>query len=216
MVFWISIVLAATVLLPALLSLFRYRHVSSNNRWLLVLVWLGAVNEVTSLLTALILKSNAGTSNMYLLLETMVLLILFYRWAAISKKAAICLAFITTGLWCLDNFLFSNIQSFYGFYPLLYSMVMICLAVKLLLRNAAAELYNVFTNGRYVAGGALILYFAMKALTESFFVFDDGLSIQLQTNLVFITLITNAVTNILYVHAILCFSRKEEYLLEYS
>jgi hypothetical protein len=212
MIFWISIVLAATIILPAVAGIFRFRHIPVNDRWLVVFVWCGAVNEVTSLLTAFVFNSNAGTSNVYIIIETGVLLLLFYNWCTINIKSAAMMFITLSLLWATDNFYFGSLQSFYGFYPLLYSLVMILLSMKLMLRTAAAEAGNVFTNGRYITGGVFMLYFAIKALTESFFVFDDGLSQELQTKLVFITLVTNALTNIIYVHAILCFRRRTGYL----
>lgn len=214
--FWIATALAATIMLPAIIGVFRYHYIKGNNRWLILLVWMGAVNEFASLLTAFVFKTNAGTSNIYILLETFMLLVLFHRWNAIQRTTAWCTAVVLFTLWYADNFCFSSLHSFYGFYPVLYALIMVFLSVKLMLRTAAAETHNVFTNGRYIASAAFVLYFSMKALAESFFVFDDGLSLELQTRLIMITLITNAISNILYIHALLCFHRKTGYSLEYS
>jgi len=88
-------------------------------------------------------------------------------------------------------------------------------AIRQVTSALAFESGNIFYNGRCIASTAFLLYYSIKAITDSFYVFDLSISTDLELKLLVVSAVSNAFCNILYVYAIVCLKQKEKFTLAY-
>jgi hypothetical protein len=176
----------------------------------------GVLNELTSLATVYTAGTNAVTFNFYILAESILLVLMFYRWDIRARRSKAIITGSTLVLvWLTDNVYNANIQNFYGAFGLYCSLVMMYYSIRYISRCIAFDNGNLLHNGRCMIGISLLLYFSIKIITDTFFIMDLGISMKLEADILLIVSIINVITNIIYFYAILCLKQKTEFTLEY-
>jgi len=212
----LSVIMAFSILLPAFTGLYRYKYLQPDDRLFVMILCLGCLNELVSLATVYSTGTNAVTFNFYILAESILLVVMFYRWSIrLNRRKTIFEGSTLLVVWIIDNVYNGNIQNFYGAFGLYCSLVIMYYAIRYISRCIAFDNGNLLHNGRCMIGISLLLYFSIKIITDTFFIMDIGISMELEADILFIVSIINVVTNILYFYAILCLKRKTAFTLEY-
>lgn len=203
-----------SILIAAILGLVRYRRIYSLYRPFLFFIWLGAVNELLSMLLAYTLHTNMPTGNIYIFLEYIFLLYLFYCWnRKLSAGWYYLLTFCGLVVWCVDNLLLHTIFDVNSIFRVFYSIVILYESIRLLNSLLFGEQKQLISNAVFQVCMAFILFYSFKAFIETFYIAQLSFSKGFYMRLFQVLLCVNLVTNLLYAIAVLCFPTKQEFSL---
>ena len=87
--FLLNILLNHSIVIAALIGAFRFKTVIKNFQPFSLFIWLGLINETLSLILIYSKGSNTVNSNIYVLLECILILYQFYSWNSISRTLCV-------------------------------------------------------------------------------------------------------------------------------
>ncbi|WP_158638362.1 hypothetical protein [Panacibacter ginsenosidivorans] len=213
--FSIHEILNLSVLFAAFAAVYRFKLFKTAAAPFLLLLWLASFNELLSLFLILQGKPNALNGNIYVLLEFILLCYQFKCWG--SLKTNFFYLIISAGfmIWISDNIFLHHPDNNNSIFRIAYSLGVALLAIDQINRIVILE------RGRHDAQPiciiciALSLYFGFKTFAEVFNLFDLGLDKIFYYYLWFTLSVVNGVCNILFMTGILCFPRKQPFILRY-
>jgi hypothetical protein len=100
----ITFLLSLTIVIPFIILLIRRKQIETAYQPLFWLLATGVAAEIISkILFSYFNVSNAVCSNIYVLAEGLLLLLLFYNWKVINKTTSTLLAFILVAGWITEH-----------------------------------------------------------------------------------------------------------------
>jgi hypothetical protein len=149
------------------------------------------------------------SSNVYVLCEGVLFLLLFYKWNIISKmKVLFSLCTILILSWIYENQIYSSLTNTNSFYIILYSVITVLLAIELFQK----EYYNIkdyiFRDSFGIISSTLIINYSYRAVFESLYLVKLDLSNNFYFIAFFIFIILNVFSNCTFTYAIHCMSQK--------
>lgn len=215
--YWLIVILNLCILVPAATGLLRFRKINRFYYPIIFCIWLGSLVEITSVILVLYRHSNAVVSNIYVLIESLLLLWQFKRWKLFKKKKqlfSISIALFSI-LWLLENFYFSTIFNFCSYFRILYSFITVLMSIVIINQLVVSERKSLLKNSSFLLCVGLVFYYTLQALVEAFWVYgvDDKV---FSTNVYNISVITNFITNLLYTVAIIWIPPRQRFTLPSS
>ena len=203
--------------IPAIVGLIHFKRFEKVYQPFLIFLLLGWLNEIVSSITIYYRGSNASHSNIYVLAEFLCILMLFRNWGTRKSRFKVyqVISIIVTAVWLADNVVFHSLSTTNVVYRLCYSLVLVFLSVDQINHVAMMERKNIMKNPKFVICCGLLLFFMFKALMESFFVFELGLSNYFLERFMMIMIVVNVIVKVIYTIAILWMKRKQNFLLRY-
>ncbi len=203
--------------LPAVISIFKYKNSLKSFQPFFYFIWLAAANEALSILCKHLWKNNAVNSNIYVLIEFIILLWLFYLW---NQQNFSILFYRITGtagvlIWIVENLIFHSIATFDSLFRVLYSFMIVYLSIEQLNLLILQRINKFYLNAQFIICSTFLLYFTYRALCEVFFFVDIQMSIAFYTRLYIILLIIILFSNLLYAIAAICIPTKQKFILPY-
>ena len=143
--FWIFILSAFSIVLPVGATLVRLRRLPKRYIPLAVLFWMGLANEGISYAMILLHRNNMANSNIYTLIEFLLLLWFFYRLT--NRKASYFFVFGFLGLatWIADNFIMHTIWHDDALFRMIGSFFIVYVSmdkINQVLFNGLKEIYK--------------------------------------------------------------------------
>ena len=201
--------------IAVIVALFKNRAVLKSFRPFIYLVSAGFLNEMLSLYLILNHHQNAVNGNIYVLLEFLLILWLFKNWEVQKKAPLIYLAVITVIIWIFDTLILNSINHFSSIYRIFYSFVVIYLSINQMNWIIVNERKNIIKDSKFILCTAFIIFFAYKALLETFFLIELKLSNHFYHSLFIILTFLNLVINLVYALAALWMPTKQRFTLPY-
>jgi hypothetical protein len=207
-----NMLLNFSIVLPVLAAVKRFKQVGPEGPfvWLLVI---GLVNELTSFFLITKGQANSINGNLYILTEHILLLLQFLYWQAYSRRIFEWLLLTGTVLWAADNFMLHRIADDNSLFRIYHSLVIVFLAAMRIKHYVAAYEGRIYTDTCFIICCGLLLYFGCKAFLESFNAFHAVLSPGFYRQLYMILCLANAISNIMFLIAILCMQPKRAFML---
>ena len=199
---------------PALAAVFRFKIMIPKYRPLLILLLLGLINESLSAIYIFSVKSNTINSNIYVLVEYLLILWQFNRLGtSYSKTFFTVLVTLGAATWFVDNLLLSSLQNNNSLFRMCSSLVLVYVSIEkanqLLFFNGIV----LIRNPDLLISLGFFAYFSFKTFIEVFNVFPMRINPDFYANLWVILSVINIFTNLLFTLAIICIRRKEEFIL---
>lgn len=162
-------------------------------------------------------SSIAVGSNIYTLIEFMLLLWLFARWNNSSHKPKFFLTVVCFGIcvWVLDNVVLYSLQTENSVFRIVYSLILVYLSIEELNRLLYSREKNIIFNSKFIICIAFLVYYSYKATFEIFFMVQVGWSNDFYKRLFTIFIFVNLFSNILYALAVICIPKKQKFILPY-
>jgi hypothetical protein len=210
-------VLSYSIVPAAVLGLIRCRRIDPAYYPFLFLVWLGLIAEVISDLVMSWFNSNALSTNVYVLIEFLLIIWLFKKLALFERKP---LTFYILGIffilvWLVDNFILSGLKtSFCSYFIISFSFAAVMMSVSMINILIARVRKSILRNGTFWICIGFILYHTCSALVEIFWLYGLSSSDEFQIAVTRIHSYVNIVVNLIYALAILWIPRKHGYLLQ--
>lgn len=208
-------ILSFSIAIAGIIGCVRFKKIDPAYYSFLFFVWLGLVNEIVSFILISVIHSNVVNSNIYVLLESM-LLVWFFRTQALSEKPKkifnwLFVIFILG--WTFENFFMSSIHQFNSYFTVIYCFTTVLMSINLVNRLISNEKKLILRNPAFLICVCFILFFTCKALIEIFWIYGLNASKEFRIQVYDIMTFVNLIVNLIFALAVLWMPRKREYTL---
>lgn len=201
--------LSMSILLPIFAGIIRFRKISSIYHPFIYLLFIGILNEFASHWLNSKNQTTAFPTNIYFLIEGLILLWQFRIWKNILRNTTFFWLLFASfiAVWVYDYILLGNIVRFSLIYQLYYSLVIILLCITEINRIIINERNSIIRNPIFIICIGIILFFSYKIMAEVFYCYAP--KITMKKNIFVYEAYMNVVYNILLFIAILCIPPKK-------
>jgi hypothetical protein len=194
---------AYSILFPVSAALLRIARINRIFLPFLLLIFCGAANEGLSILLMKEGYTNELSINIYCLVESLLVLWLFWRLRLFtSKKQYFSITLIFVLVWVADVFFISGINRFCSYFIMVTSFVNTLLSITLINTVIIYERRNFLRNPAFIISVCFIIYFATSFLVECFLKNSNGQDEIFLSRMQQIFDASNLLTNLLYTLAI--------------
>jgi len=210
--YWLRIVFNYSIVIAAIIAIFRFKSIMADYYPFIFFIWLGLFNEILSLLLIYNYESNTVNSNLYVLVEYLLLLWQFYKWSDNGSKRYYWLAGIGIAVWIADNFIINTIFHNNSVFRVFYSFIIIFFSIDKVNNLLVFEYSNLLKHPVFITCIAFTFYYGFKAFVESFNMVHLGLNPVILKDLWIILYFVNGTANLLYAIAVLCIPKKIKFI----
>jgi hypothetical protein len=210
--FEFSLLMSYSILIPALIGIFRFTSIHSDDKPLLAIIWLGALNDLLSILFIYRHNSNTVNGNIYVLIEALLFTFMFYRWKRFSFQRFLLLTSLLTAVWFIDNLILHTLATTNSGFRVLASFVLGFFAVSMI-NNLLLQRIQIFKHGRFLLCLGMLLLYSYKAFAEVFYSIPFQMTPRFYQNVFGVLVVMNFIANLLYAFAVLCLPKKPAYIL---
>lgn len=208
---FVSFLFSQSILLPLIIGLIRIRKIQSSYHPFLALILLGALTELFSFITIRLFDSNAIVSNIYSLLECMLILYQFYRWRFYTMPRkwywiipAICLL-----IWFTENIVFMYITQFRPVFRISYAFLVVMVSINEINYLITHENRQLFKNARFLICMGFIIFFIYQILFEgTYYIAKTGGDPVISNKIFSLQVYINVFVNMIYAVAMLLIPEK--------
>lgn len=212
--YYVTQILNSVILIPAIVSIFRYQHVAPKIRPFIWYILFSALTEVGSFLVVVSGYSNTLISNIYVLLAYSLILYTYWRWDdRRSTGLYLSAGFLFLTVWITEAIFLSGIWNVMVYFRICCSFVCVLFGVNLINVLMAKKAPFRLWRGQFLLLMCLSLYLTVKVLVEIFYLYGLGNSRSFLINTFHIIIFVNVAVYIGYTFALLWIPRKRESLL---
>jgi len=198
----------------------RFKQVPKTYRPFIFFCMAAFINDGYGLIASQIFKTNTVNSNIYVLIESMLLLWLFYNWSDdySRKKKNIrftIIAILFTIVWLVDNLVMHDMTTINSMFRVVYSFVIVLLSIEQINLVFHRERQSILRNARFIICAAFVIFYTYKTIVEVFFMIDLGMSRNFYVQLYYILVLLNLIINLIYALALLWIPRKQRFSLPF-
>lgn len=182
----------------------------------ILLLTAGFITEVINIITAKNGYSNAPCVNLFMLAESWFVIQLFYKLGLFRKRMWPLLLQVFFVLAWLTEFYFRSLNSFYSYFIVGFSTIIVFLSVNMLhtvLFQTSSKLYR---NPVFLISMGLIVYFTYSIIVELFWFYGLNNTANFRNKIYTVFSFINLFTNILFILATLWIPLKRQYILRSS
>lgn len=213
--FIFKIILGYSSLIAFVIALIRIKNIRADFYPFVLLIFIGLLNETLSVICIYTHNTNAFNSNVYVLIEFLLLLFQFYNWNGSHIKRYYWLGIAGAGVWLADNMIIHSITENNSLFRVFYSFAITFLSINQLNKILIFEKGPLLKNAMFIISIGFLVFFGSKAFVESFNVFRVGFSDVFLINIWTILYFVNLVTNLLYAVAMLWIPEKQKFILPF-
>ncbi len=204
-----------SILIASIIAMARYAGTVPAYRPFIFFIWVGACNDTFSMLLVFMGRNNLINSNLYVLIEYMLLLLIFHTWND-SKKTKLYFLLLGAGciVWIVDNVMIHSLYNINSGFRVFYAFVILFLSVQQVKKLIRLEKKALITNAMFQICMCFIFYFSCKAYIETFYILDMDFSNAFNLDRFSVLLFINLFSNLIYAIAILCIPRKQEFTIQ--
>ncbi|WP_153800867.1 hypothetical protein [Foetidibacter luteolus] len=206
--FTIEVIITYSILLPLSAVFIRRRYLPKTFYPFIVVLILGALNETLSVWMIYQDGTNAVNSNVYVLLEYLLLLRQFLLWKCIGKKIYILLFVSGLLVWNVDVLLLHNLHRHGALFRCFASLIITLLSARQINELTFLDPGPLFSSPGFLICLAFGFYFGLKSIWEVFSIIEVNLQPQFYSLVYLILSVANGISNLLYSMAILCIKRR--------
>lgn len=210
--YYVSVALGYSIVIATVIGLIRFKEVLPSYWPFLIILCLGFLNHTLSVIFNEIIRSNAVNSNVYVLLESLLYLLLFKNWGAFYKKNILFnfLFVFLFSLWTYDNLIWHSITITNSMFRIISSFILIFLSIGQLNKLIVTAKKPLLYNAIFLICCGVITYFSYKAIIEVFFFIQLPASDQFYTNIFIILIFVNFIVNLIFAWAVLWIPKKQK------
>lgn len=204
-----------SIIIAVVIACIRFKKIKSVYYPFLWVLFLGLLNESLSVFLIHHQRSNSANSNVYVLLEYLLILWQFFKWNDHAKRRYILLGFIGLAVWCTDNALLHQLTNNNSVFRAFGSLIIAFLSIDQLSKLLFFGDGPLWKNPIFIICTAFVFYFGFKAFVEVFNIFREVFNAPFLRNIWIILYFVNATANLLYAIALLWIPGKPKFTLRY-
>ena len=201
-----------------MIGLIRFKKINETYHPFIIYIWVGAINEIFGTIIIYIQHSNIVNLNIYLFIESLLLLWQFTRWKIFYNQQYLILLIgaILLLFWIAETFLYYSIYRYDSYFTIFYSVIFTFTSIISINRLIVTERKSLIRNPQFIICVAFVLFFTMVILSEVFWVYGITRSETFTSKVYAISIITNFISIILYTLAIIWMPIKHRFTLPSS
>jgi hypothetical protein len=204
-----------TTVFAVIIGLVRFKKILKQYRLFVVFLCIGFANDILSPILIKYFHGNAANGNIYVLIESVILVFLFYSWGSFGKKVLYFLVGLFALVWIAENLVFGSIMHINSFFRLFYSLGVVIMSIDQINVTMMHERKNLWKNARFIICFLFAFFYTFKAVYEVFYFVPMPMSERLDQNLFLILVFVNLFTNLGYALATLWIPTKQKFTLPY-
>jgi hypothetical protein len=198
------------------IGLVRYKKILATYRFFVWFLVVGFINDnIIGVVTIQLWRSNAVNGNIYVLIESIMLTVMFYKWGSFGKKVLYMLITFFALIWVLENIVFGSLTHINSIFRLVYALAVVILSIDEINVTMMHEKKKLAKNAKFLICCMFALYYSFKAAFEVFFVVKVGMSDEFYNGLFDILVFVNLFTNLGFALAALWIPTKQKFTLSY-
>ncbi|MDB5191432.1 MAG: hypothetical protein JWQ96_995 [Segetibacter sp.] len=213
----LGLVSAYSLTLAAIIAVVKYKGLLKTYRPFLYFIWAGLANELATELMAYNGRAISINNNIYVMVESLLLLWLFKNWNPKTKRdyrfEILAVVFVTT--WVLESFVFRSLKESSSYFRVLYTLSFVFFSIDTINYVIMTERKSLFQNAKFIIAAGFLVYFSFKALIEIFFAIKLNVTDSFYNSLFNILVIINLLVNLIYALATLWIPSKRKFTLAY-
>ena len=201
--------------IAAITSWIRFGKINSTYYPFLICISLALLNETICGLVADSAYNFNINNNIYVLLESLLILWQFRNWGSFINKKYLffSIAFIFLLVWVVENFIVGNLEQVASYFRVVYSFILVLLAINQINKIIIRERKNILTNPIFLICVGVVCYYTYKVLVELFWVYGLPERKEFKINLYLIHAWLNLFSNLIYAFAVLWMQKRQRFLL---
>ena len=215
---YLGFYLSLLFIIPSIIGWARYHKISPAFFPFLLLTWIGAFNEMlTFVLVFVFHQYNIVNTNLYQLVEALLILWQFKKWHLFTNEKgyqAIFASFVTAFL--LENIFISKIYlGFNSYFHIYYSFVLVLLSINMINHVLMKERGSLLQNPVFIICSVFVILFTYTLLVDTFWAFGLKMSSVFRVKLQHIFVVINFLCNVIYTLAIIWMPKRQAFTLQY-
>jgi hypothetical protein len=215
--FYLAAVLSYSIIGAVIIGAMNYKRVLPTFRPFILFLCIALGNEVLSSLVIYFYHTNIITGNIYVLVESLLLIRMFKAWTihpgAIKRFNSIMVFFVIA--WLCDNVILHRPDHFSAAFRVVYSTVLVFVAIEQINQVIIFERDSILRNPKFLIASAILVFYMYKSLLEVFFMFETHNSKAFNNTVFLLLALFNLLSNIIYAVATLCLPSKQKLSLPY-
>lgn len=213
MSYYISLVLSLAIFIPAVIGLVLIKKINPVYYPFILLIWIGGINELVNFYLISNGKSNAANTNIYFLIESLLITYQFRKWNLFQRKNKLfsLLIYIFLLSWVIEVFMLSTIAKFASYYSIFFSFVVVMMSISMINILIVHSKGKLIKNPIFIICAGFILFFTNAIIVEAFYQYGLMLSKRFQVSVVRVMTFTNLFINILYSFAVLWMPKRQKF-----
>ncbi|MEP7238744.1 MAG: hypothetical protein ABI685_12790 [Ferruginibacter sp.] len=214
MIYWVSVYMSFTVCIAAVIAAVRFRKLDRVYLPFILSIWIASINEIISFSIAQKGYSNYANNNIYILAEGLLILWQFKNWELFNRAwmLPVGLAIGLVGTWIYEIHSLETLNQLHYYYRLLYAAIVVICSINIQNRLIISHNHRLLTNPVFFICIAYILYFTLKILTDTYWIYNPKSSTVFLTAVFYSMACNNLITNLLFIIAVLWIPRKPDYI----
>jgi hypothetical protein len=194
------------ILLPIIAGLVRLNRIGRTYRPFFILLVIGFITEVISFV---MIKGyhqhNAIPSNIYILVEWIMIVWQFHEWGLMKKKERLFYALVTLVclIWVVENLVLGEITEFSPYFRISYYFLIVVLSINNINFMITHDNRSLLRNARFLICIGFLIYFIFMILDYWAYQVSRYGKSEISTTFVFLMAYINALTNSIYAIAFL-------------
>jgi hypothetical protein len=212
--FYLYSVLALCIFIPAIIALIRIKKIDSAFYPFVFFLFAGSLNELLSMLLILNKHQTIVNSNIYVLIEAVLLLCFFKKLGVFDGRKYsfnLLLSFIVL-LWLSENFFIGKLTINSTYFRISYSLLLVFLSINVLNSMIFSTRKQLSRDALFLILVSFIIYFSCKALIQAFVIYGINRSSSFLLNIYIIMIYVNFIINLIYALAVLWIPRKNRFI----
>jgi hypothetical protein len=212
----VMILFSYSIFIAIALSVIRSRMITSMYYPFILLIWIAGLNEILNHWLMIHKYYNAINSNIYTLLEAMLLLEFFRQTKMLGRFRVypfLMLLFAVT--WIIDNFWIGT----FGIYFNSYFNIIAALPIVFISINIINEILtrerDILKNPLFILCTGFIIYFTYRIMVELFYINGKNISKEFTNKVYDIHTWINLFCNLIYAVGILWMQRRKAFTLRF-
>lgn len=161
-----TFLLSLTIIIPFIILLVRRKQNETAYRPFLWLMTVGVAAELISkILLSYFNVSNAVCSNIYVLAEALLVLLLFFNWKVINRNTLYTLSVFLAAGWIIENLVLQKLFVFSPYYRVTACFIIVILSIRQISILITQE-RNLLSNARFIICIGFIVLFVYKIIYE--------------------------------------------------
>lgn len=213
----LALILTFSIVLPALIGCIKIIKVDIAYLPIIILAIAGLVNECIGQYLIRTTGSNIFLYNLFVVLETNLLLLQFCLWDRSLKRMLVPLMLTFTSAWLLINTgVIISGDEFNSYYKIIFSLLVVLLSINLLNRRMVISRMNLLKNAASIICFGLIILYTYSTIIEVFWVYDLMLDQKFGLHVYNVLYIINCLVNLILAFAFLWIPSKPKFILQSS
>ncbi|TCZ65862.1 hypothetical protein [Flaviaesturariibacter aridisoli] len=201
-----------SIIIAVLLGAFRMHQVARRYIPFLLFLLMGLLNEIASEITGRIWQTNAPNCDIYTLVDSLVLIWMFYEWRLFRKTLAYVLGSMLIVIWVSDTLIWGNLMAFSSRFSVSYALLTVLMSVQYINHLIVTEQRLTLKNPDFLICICLVLFYTASAIVEIFWFFGFDNNPTFVGRVYIIIPVVNLLVNLTYALAVLWIPRKPAFI----